>query len=274
MSVNSGLHSFVDVRRTNRPRQATDSRAVYLANLERKLNAPSLHVYVADRGPLFYRDYRKVADTLEAGLFLSALKETLSRLPTSSSFRESHFGEIVAGIFAEEVLGLRRLYSKLSLLTAENANAYKMDLVMYDPQTEPVEFTFCEVKSSCKHANDGLPPRHDTSCYADIFNSLNKYGDSDLDFDLTAARDHVDRIAEPERAKVRAALLPYGARIVKYLAFAIIDTTTLDQSEVAILGSRKNKKTFDVEVVSLADMKATAENVYELLNRIRQQCST
>jgi hypothetical protein len=144
--------------------------------------------YVADRAPLFYRKLEQIVADLHAGYFLTAFRDTLAKLPTAQSFKESHFAEILAGLFAEDVHGLYRLYSKLSLLTAENANAYKMDLLFCDPATDPVTFLFAEVKSSCKSAADGLPAGHDKSCFADLFATFKKYDDADLGFDLTVER--------------------------------------------------------------------------------------
>ena len=104
--------------------------------------------YVADRAPLFYREPQKISEQLADGYFLSTVKAALGRLPTADSFQNSHFAEIASGIFAEEVMDLSLLYSKLSLLTAENANAFKMDLVLFDSKPDPIEFVFGEVNQA------------------------------------------------------------------------------------------------------------------------------
>ncbi len=117
-------------------------RLVYRSELLRNTNGMYIDQYIADRAPLFYRNVEDIIQDLQAGYFVTAMKTTLARIPNSASFQESHFGEIVAGLFAEDVMGLRKLYSKLSLLTAENSNAYKMDLVMYDPSCSPLCFRF------------------------------------------------------------------------------------------------------------------------------------
>jgi hypothetical protein len=167
-----------------------------------------LSEYVADRAPLFYRRLEYVVNDLKAGLFLTAFRDTLAKLPTAESFQESHFGEIVAGLFAEDITPLRRLYSKLSLLTAENANAFKMDLLLCNPKATPVEFVFGEVKSSSKSPSDGLPAGHDASIYKKLFESFNKYEKGDLEFDLTAARDNVEALPAADTERVKDALLP------------------------------------------------------------------
>jgi hypothetical protein len=249
------------------------ARIVWQSELARSNATGRLEQYVADRAPLFYRDPKAVADTLADGYFLSAIKETLARLPESVTFQDSHFAEIAACIFCEEVLGLRRIYSKLSLLTAENANAYKIDLVLYRPGSVPVEFVFGEVKSSMKTAADGLPPGHDASCFADVFRSLKDYEDKDLDFDLTAAKDHLQTIPEPERERIRQALKPYGAKAVRYLAMAMIDVGTLVLDETRVLAHRKSAKTFDVDLVCIEEMPDVARSVFEMLKVVQEAAS-
>jgi len=137
-----------------------------------------LSKYISSKAPLFYRNLSNiVADMSDSRHFGSVIKETLSRIPSAESFRESHFCEIISGVFAEEVMGITRIYSKLTLLTAENANAFKMDLVLCNPEANPVEFVFGEVKSSCKQTT---PANHDKSCFADLFTSFNGYLSADL----------------------------------------------------------------------------------------------
>jgi len=204
------------------------------------------------------------------GYFKTAIKATLAKLPTSPSFQESHFGEIVAGIFAEDVLGLRRLYSKLSLLGAENANAYKMDLVMYDPSVDPIRFVFSEVKCSPKSEADGLPSGHDKSCFADLFRSMNKYSESDRRFDLTAARDNLGNIPSADRERVRQALKPYSLTTVAYAGFVVIDTATYCRDEAEVLRRQTNPKQFDVDLICLETFSVVAGNVYGSLQKLSQ----
>jgi hypothetical protein len=120
-------------------------------------------------------------------------------MPKSEGFRESHFGEILATIFAEEVMGLRQIYSKLSLLSSENSNAYKMDLILYDPTCDPVDIVLGEVKSSPKISSDGKPVGHSKSCFPSLFTSINEYSQDDSKYDLTAARDNINNLPEEDK---------------------------------------------------------------------------
>jgi len=263
--LSQGLLHFIHAQREPVNGQKDGVRLVYRSEILANGSVHALHDYISDRAPLFYRPLEAIVADLKAGYFLTAVKTTLAKLPTAQSFQESHFGEIVAAIFAEEVMGLRRLYSKLSMLTAENANGYKMDLVMYDPSSDPLRFVFGEVKCSPKNAADGLPSKHDQSCFADLFASFNKYSVADHSFDLTAARDNLGNIPEGDRQRVRAALMPYSGTKTSYAGFVIIDASTYAVDEAQILRTRKNKKAFEVDLLCVETFPAVAQSVYTSL---------
>lgn len=245
-------------------------RTVFTAQVVKVFGSESLIEYLSDRTPSFYRNFKKLSEDLKDGFYISSFKQTLARLPNHEHFQSSHFGEISASVFVEEVLGIKKIYSKLSLNTTENQNAYKMDLVCFVPGSDPMEFVFCEVKSSNKHKKDGFPAGHDKSCYADIFNSLKKYNKVDLDFDLTAIKDNLDSITEPDRANIRRSLIPYSPRKINYKGIAVIDLSTIHEEECNVLCKRKSDKEFDVEVVGIEDFKKVAEGVYQKLESIKR----
>lgn len=239
-------------------------RLVHRSEIARTGDSYSLDQYVADRAPLFYRSIESIVADLRAGYFKTAVDSTLARLPTSTSFVESHFGEVVAAIFAEDVLGLRRIYSKLTLLTSENSNPYKMDLLLFDPSTEPVTLIFGEVKSSPKdYAHHGDTPRHDTSCFPDLFSSMRKYSESDVAYDLTAARDNLYQLPAAEQERVRAALLPYSGAPIRYIGFALIDWSTFNSSEAQLLRTRRSSTEFSVDLVCLESYAEVAHSAYD-----------
>lgn len=269
MTAPTGLSRFVRSHRVRITASGTVVRAVHWSEIASNGQAPSLHSYICDRLPLFYRDPEAVADRLREGLFLTAMKETLRRLPTADSFQQSHFGEIIAALFAEDVLQLRRLYSKLTFLSTQNSNAYKMDLVLCDLTKDPVEFVFAEVKSSMKSATDGGPPYHEGSCYASIFTSLNDYSEEDREFDLQAASDHLREFDDRERKRIRRALLPHSAPAVRYAAFAVIDAGTRDDSDMSVLATRKNAKTFEIDVIGVEALPAVVSDSWSYLTALR-----
>lgn len=266
IDAKTGLQRLL-VSRANFLCEEKACRVVWQSQFVTEASGLVLCEYVADRAPLFYRRLENIVDDLKAGLFLTAFKDTLAKLPAAESFQESHFGEIISGLFAEDVMGLRRLYSKLSLLTAENSNAFKMDLLMCNPKVEPIEFIFGEVKSSTKSAADGLPPGHDKSCFKSLFDSFKKYESGDLTFDLTAARDRLDLLPTEEANRIHAALLPYSERTIKYAGFIVIDTSTRDDAETRVLATRKSEKDFDVELICIESLKATIDGTYAQLSQ-------
>ena len=249
-------------------------RAVHWSEIVRATDSLRLSTYIADKLPLFYRDPEAIANRLRDGVFLTPFKETLRRLPSAESFQESHFGEIAAALYAEDVLGLRRLYSKLTYLSAQNSNAYKMDVVLCDLSVDPVELVFAEVKSSMKSADEPGPPYHSESCYANIFQSFNAYSDEDREFDLQSANDHLQGFQPDDRQRVIDALKPYRAPRVRYAAFAIIDAGTRDDGDMSVLATRRNDKSFVVDVVGIETLPQVVEDTWEYLSRIREALNT
>ncbi len=268
-----GLGKFLRMSRAQLVISGTTVRTVSRSEVVKKMGRDELHVYLADRAPFFYRDLKSINDSMGDGYFLTTVKETLQRLPNAKTFRMSHFGEIMAGLFAEEVVGYRKLYSKLSLLTSENANAFKMDLVMYEPGSSPMKFVFGEVKSSDKVGKSGKKPGHDKSCFADLFKSLAEYGQKDLEFDLGAIKDRLSEFEPDEAKKIRRALRPGGARVVTYAGFVVIDTGTFHGDEAHLLARRASSKNFEVDLVGVEGFPEVAQSMYLKLEAMRKACS-
>ena len=144
-----------------------------------------------------------------------------------------------------------------------------MDLLLCNSATVPIEFVFGEVKSSAKSLSDGLPVGHDKSCYASLFDSFNKYGEEDLEFDITAARDNLEILDPAEAQRIKTALLPYADRRVKYAGFVVIDQATHAENEANVLATRRNKKEFDVELICIESLKNTIDDAYAKLKTTR-----
>jgi Cap4 SAVED domain len=244
-------------------------RAVHRADVVRQGATSSLEEYMADRTPYYYKDPAQVATLFEGPYFLSAIRKVLLKLPTAPNFKESHFGEIMAAVYGEEILGLRLLYSKLAGLTSENANAYKMDLLFYRPGVDPAEFIFAEVKSSMKTAAEGLPAGHDKTCFPSLFDSLNRYDDGDLEFDLGAVEERLSGLPPDDQGAIRRALLPHRPRDVGFAGFCVIDRSTHDHGESAVLATRKNKNVFDVDLLCVAELPDVVEETFRRLEALK-----
>jgi hypothetical protein len=265
-----GLHQFIHGGRLELRFEGRQvKRAVFSADIVRRSEIAELERYMAERVPYFYKDPRDIADSFGEGHFLQAVNDLLGKLPSSQSFRESHFGEILAGVYGEEILGLKLLYSKLTMLTSENANAYKMDLLFYRPGKTPAEFVFAEVKSSPKHADDGLPARHDKSCFPSLFSSFKNYKDKDRDFDLALIRERIKTINTVDAEAIRDALRPHSPINLRYAGVCVIDQSTRDENEASLLGTRANDKEFDVELLCVAEVRDVAEATYKIFDGMR-----
>lgn len=266
----SGINQFVRVSRVQFEYAKELLRVIHVSEVIKQVNKNKIVDYIADKAPLFYRNPDKIAESFGDGFFLTAIKETLAKLPTAENFQSSHFGEIAACIFAEEVIGLKKIYSKLSLNTSENQNALKMDLLFYKPNTSPIEFYFGEVKSSPKDAEDGLPADHHLSCYSSLFNSLRTYTDEDLAFDLAAIKDNLDNLPSKDREEIRKALMPYApSKKINFIGFAIIDLSTKNETEIPVLGTRKNPKHFEVDLICLESYKEISKEVFNKFKKLK-----
>jgi hypothetical protein len=144
-----------------------------------------------------------------------------------------------------------------------------MDLVLYDPNTDPVDIVFGEVKSSPKQSSDSKPVGHDKSCFPSLFNSINEYCENDSKYDLTAARDHVNSLPSPDRERVVNALKPYSNAKIRVVGIVVIDATTRNDEELSVLATRRNETTFDVDVVGVENFLDVADSVYSKLERLR-----
>lgn len=244
-------------------------RAVHRSEIARVGETSRLEEYMAERLPYFYKSPHDIAKLFEGPYFLDAIRKVLLKLPTAESFRESHFGEIIAGVYGEEVLGLKMLYSKLAGLTAENANAYKMDVLFYRPDQDPAEFVFAEVKSSMKTADGGLPAGHDKACFASLFDSFNKYKAKDVEFDLAAIQERLDDVPPPDKEIIRQSLLPHRVRNIQFAGFCVIDRSTHDESESVVLATRKNERTFDVDLLCVAELPDVVSATYGQLEAVK-----
>jgi hypothetical protein len=273
----TGLANFVVVRRTTIDCGEAQVRDVYHSHLSATYGTESLTGFIAEKAPLFYRPLVDIVNDLNGGFILTTFKQTLAKLPIAESFRNSHFGEIAAAIFAEELLGWRKIYSKLSMLTAENANAYKMDLLLYDPATNPIEIILGEAKCSDKVRNGSEAPGHNLSCYASLFRSLKDYTEDDLEFDLAVIKDRLSQLPPEDGNRLRAALLPYSNPIIKYAGFVIIDDSTVEDAESKMLGTRASSKAFEVDMISVEGYIDVSQGVFDrlqdVLAALRRACS-
>ena len=105
--------------------------------------------------------------------------------------------------------------------------------------------------------------------FPSLFDSLREYSTEDLEYDLTAARDHVEQLGADEREKVMKALLPYAERQILYAGFSVIDTATRIDDETSVLATRSSPKTFDVDLICVDELSEVSESTYAILDEMR-----
>lgn len=265
----SALHDFLKITRATLQASKGDAaRAVYRSQIVRAPEGhESLEEWMSGKVPLYYRSPSDIAQGFAVTTdFRKPIRDTLLRLPDKDTFEQSHFAEILAGVFAENVLGLRKLYSKLSLLTSENTNAHKMDLVLYDPHGADIEFVFGEVKSSTKCGPN--PANHHKGCFGDLFRSFNNYKEGDREFDLAVIQDRMKDLPSEDAQRIRVALQPDHDPVVRFAGCCVIDASTHDDEEASLLLTRENEKSFDVDLVCVEQLGVVASAAYAHLQKL------
>ena len=108
-----------------------------------------------------------------------------SQAPTIPKFQNSHSGEILSSVYLEKVLGYRRLYSKLTMTTAENTNVHKMDGFFVKTDKDPYHYLFVEGKTSVHPTGSSTFKGHRYGLLKQMVRSIGKYVPGDERFDFT-----------------------------------------------------------------------------------------
>ena len=182
--------------------------------------------------PYFYREPARIAEDFAARHnALEMLADLAIRLPTHPQFQNSHCGEILAALFLEEALGLKRLYCKLSLTTSQNTNAHKMDAFFVELSDDaPYRYFAVEAKCSIQPTQSDRPFRgHRSGILRQLVKSLDSYTTLDRRFDFALIRDNLERDAftEAQRTTIRRDLVPPGPLRLTYLGTATINRSTI-----------------------------------------------
>jgi hypothetical protein len=137
--------------------------------------------------------------------------------------------EILAAHFIESRLGLRRLYSKLTLLSSQNTNAHKMDGLFVDTKSSPFTYLFVEAKSSILPTDSTPRKSRRSGILADMIRSLELYAQDDPRFELSRIRDNLEKeFSSQEQKIIRADLIPPWPDILRYLGVSITNKSTVN----------------------------------------------
>jgi hypothetical protein len=78
--------------------------------------------------------------------------------------------------------------------------------------------------------------------------------------------EKLDAIPEPDRSRLKTALLPFNSPNIKFAAFCVIDSSTHSETESKVLGTRKNDRDFEVDLVCVAELGAVAHATFDLID--------
>ena len=215
--------------------------------------------------PYFYRAPAQIAKDFASRLnALEVLADLIVKLPTTERFQRSHCGEILAALFLEDVLGLTRLYAKLSLSTSQNTNVHKSDGLFVDLNQRPHVYYAVEAKSSIQPTGASRFRGHRNGILRQLLQSLEHYSDSDKRFDLTLARDNleVSNIGDAQRDEIRRDLIPPGPKNLVHLGVASINASTISAADDDYILTAESAFAFDFHSLAVSDLRAITDAAY------------
>lgn len=224
----------------------------------------SLGKYLTGQLPKHYRTLDGIASDFESGnSCLEAVLGIIACMPTVASFQNSHCGEIAAAQFVEEVLGYRRLYSKLTMTTSENTNAHKMDGLFVKTSCDPYEYLFVEAKSSILPTKSTKAKTHRSGILTSMLNSLHTYDDDDPRFEFARIRDNLESsFNEAEAAKIRSDLTPPGPDNLKFLGVSVTNACTVNTDDDDFILSKQCDTEFNYYALVVTDLAELAKDAY------------
>lgn len=244
----------------------------YRAVLADDYKGYSLGRYLTGQLPKHYRTLDGIASDFESGnSCLEAVLGIIACMPTVASFQNSHCGEIAAAQFVEEVLGYRRLYSKLTMTTSENTNAHKMDGLFVKTSCDPYEYLFVEAKSSILPTETTKTKTHKSGILTSMLNSLHTYEHDDPRFEFTRIRDNLESsFNETEAKKIRSDLTPPGPENLKFLGVSVTNACTVNINDDDFILSKECNTDFNYYALVVTDLAELAKDAYGRWKKMKE----
>lgn len=263
----SSLHKYLveEVSLTCSATTATIVRSGIRCTLTDEHNGRPLHRFLSGQLPYYYRSPEKIAEDFRSRRdALDMTADLVVKLPRTDKFQQSHCGEILCSLYLEHVLHLRRLYSKLTLTTAEDVNVHKMDAFFVDTKQTPYVYYAVEAKSSVMPTSSTKKFRgHRYGILRQLITSLDGYGTWDLRFDLTAIRDNLESTFTPDESKViRNDLVPPGPEHLVHLGMAAVNNSTVTQDDDDYILTTPCSKEFNYRALVVADLASLAQQAF------------
>jgi len=239
-------------------------------------NDRDLPYYIAGQIPFFYRSPDKIADEFrQRSNALDLVVDLATKAPTNPKFQQSHCGEIIAALYLEDILGFRRLYSKLTLTTSENTNVHKMDGFFVDTGQSPYLYIAVEAKSSILPTERSGFSGHRYGILNQMIKSLGKYSVIDKRFDLTVIRDNLEKFAFSieEQSQIRKDLLPPGPSNLINIGMATINKSTVSEKDNIYILCEPCTTLFNYRAIVVADLSELAKKSYGLVHKLKRAVS-
>lgn len=224
----------------------------------------TLSRYIGGKIPYFYREPEKIGEDFGAGHdAIEMLLSLFATIPTTPKFQNSHCGEIISSLYLEEVLGYRKLYSKLTLTTAENTNVHKMDAFFVKIDKEN-EYLLVEAKSSIIPTETTKFSGHRHGILKQMLGSIGEYTKGDERFDFTRIRDNLGKdFSEEEAKKIKKDLIPPGPIKCSFLGVATVNASTIDAKDDDYILSQSCENSFNFAAVVVNDLATLAKDAYD-----------
>ncbi len=221
--------------------------------------------FIGGQIPYYYREPSKIArDFVGRRNAIEMVKDLATKAPTTPQFQQSHCGEILAALYLEYGLGFRRLYSKLTLTTAEDTNVHKMDGFFVNVDTKPFTYVAVEAKTSILPTEKTPFKGHRHGILRQIIDSLEKYDSQDERFDFTTIRDNLeaDYFSREDAEQIRNDLVPPGPTKLVQLGMATINEKTVCVQDDEFILTEPCQRPFDYKVLVVSDLALLARESY------------
>lgn len=227
-------------------------------------NGRKLSRYLGGKLPYHYRAPEKIGEDFGAEHdALEMVWSLFAQAPTTPKFQNSHCGEILSSVYLEEVLGYRRLYSKLTLTSSENTNVHKMDGFFVKTDEAEFEYLLVEAKSSILPTEKTKFSGHRHGILKQMLESIDGYGKEDERFDFAKIRDNLAAsFSDKEARQIKKDLIPPGPIKCSFLGVAVVNSSTVHSLDDDFILSSSISYPFEFSAIVVEDLAALARESY------------
>lgn len=233
--------------------------------LKSEYDGRKLSRYIGGKLPYHYRAPEKIGEDFGAEHdALEMIWSLFSQAPTTPKFQNSHCGEILSSVYLEEVLGYRKLYSKLTLTSSQNTNVHKMDGFFVKTDCDEFEYLLVEAKSSVLPTVKTKFSGHRHGILKQMLESIEAYSKDDERFDFAKIRDNLSvSFSEKEARQIKRDLVPPGPLKCSFLGVAVVNSSTVHSADDDFIISSNISYPFDFSAIVVDDLAVLASESYQ-----------